>query len=117
MPNITDDEVSDYLEHFVHDERYQNAGWDEWRELGVGHETIMVPDLGGVTLVKDEMQDSAYTAAMHIVLKVEFWNGNSAHYRVDGTYRSYDGSSWDTKAYRVMYGQRKVLDWIAVTDA
>lgn len=114
MADISDQDVSDILENFVHDPKYDDAGWWMWQQYFKGHEPVLVPDLGYVQVVEDEREDADYTAAMMLVLKVSFWDGSEAHYRVDGTYRSYDGSEWHGPAYKVTHGPRVVQDWIAV---
>ena len=111
--DISNEDVSNILECFEHpDDR--DAGWYRWQEYFKGHEPVFVPDLGNVEVVLDEREDASYTAAMFLVFKVSFWDGTVAHYRLDGTYRSYDGSSWNDSVYKVTYGERKVMDWIAV---
>lgn len=116
MADISDQDVSDILENHIHNEKYQDSGWYTWQEYFKGHEPVFVPDLGAVEVVADEREDTDYTAGMILVFKVSFWDGTEAHYRLDGTYRSYDGSEWHSPAYKAQYGERKVMDWIAVTS-
>lgn len=130
MADLTNQEITELLEnhtftgavaerttpsgHVVPGYTWEERGWHYWEDHYIKGEFEIVEGLGKVSLVRDFYESGDYSGEMQKVFHITFEDGTEAHYALDGTWRSYDGSEWDGPVTKVDLKEVAHMEWVPV---
>lgn len=90
-----------------------DSGWWMWQEsFDVDEGAVEVEGLGTVKVIASEdAGEGDYEQAVYLVFEVTAPDGVVRHFKKNGFYQSYSGTSWDGDFYETKQAEKVITVW------